>query len=244
LAPLKEHLSPDEKARAGRFVFARHQRRFAAGRGALRAILGGYLDRAPARLRFEYGPHGKPSLAAPEAESGLRFNLSHSQGLALVAVTRFRELGVDVEEVRPLVDAQPIAARCFSAEENRVFLGVPAADRLAVFFNCWTRKEAYLKALGDGLARPLDTFDVTLRAGEPARLVRVRGDEEEAARWSLRALEPAPGFVGALSVEGQDWTLACGAWPPGFESVEPLEEGGVRWKDHASALPSESGGLA
>ena len=169
----------------------------------------------------------------------LRFNVSHSQGLAVVAVTRHREIGVDVEEVRPLPDAQPIAERCFSGEENRVFLGVPAADRLAAFFNCWTRKEAYLKALGDGLARPLDAFDVTLLTGEPARLLRVKGDEREAARWSLRALYPALGYVGALVVEGHGWELAGGDWPPESKTValEPRQRSGIRRGSLESGRP-------
>lgn len=216
LAPLGEHLSPDEAARASRFVFDVHRRRFVAGRGALREILGRGLGVAPARVCFEYGPQGKPRLGGPEAGSGLQFNVSHSAGLALVAVTSRREIGVDVEEVRDVPDAVPIAARCFSKEENRAFLSVPAAERVAVFFNAWTRKEAYLKALGDGLAHPLDAFDVTLLANEPARLLRVRGNEREAARWSLWSLDPAPGFVGAIVVEtlaqAPNWDLAQGIW--------------------------------
>jgi 4'-phosphopantetheinyl transferase len=162
----------------------------------LRRLLGGFLGLEPERVELRYGPHGKPCV------EGLRFNLAHSHELALYAFSRGRELGVDLERIRPLRDAAAIAERYFSAEENAVLRSLPEIQRHEAFFRCWTRKEAYLKALGDGLARPLDSFDVTLAPGEPARLLRVQGAPDEAARWSLLHLDPAPGFVGALAAEG------------------------------------------
>ena len=139
----------------------------------------------------------------------LRFNLSHSQGLALYAVTRGREIGVDLECIRPISDAEQIAERFFSAHENAVFRTIPAHEKPKAFFNCWTRKEAYLKALGDGLARPLDEFDVSLAPGEPAKLLRIEGAPQEASRWSLNRLEPGSGYVAALAVEGYGYQLKC-----------------------------------
>jgi 4'-phosphopantetheinyl transferase len=205
--PLAALLSEDERARAVRFVFERHRRRFTAARAALRHILGARLGVAPAEVRFAYGPHGKPELAAGCGAGRLRFNLAHSHELALVALCEGRELGVDVEHVRPLADAMRIAERFFSTREREALAGLPPEAQREAFFRCWTRKEAYLKALGDGLARPLDGFDVSLARGEPAALLGVAADPAEAARWGLAHLEPAPGYVGALAVEGSGWSL-------------------------------------
>lgn len=212
---LAEWLSPDEATRAGRFCFERDRTRFIVGRGLLRAILGRYVDADPARLRFHYGPRGKPSLAGGHGGGALRFNLAHSDGVALYAVTRGREIGVDVERLRPIPDAEQIAARCFSPRENAVLCGLPAGARLQAFFNCWTRKEAYVKALGDGLAWPLDAFDVPLGPGGAAGSIRLYGAPEVISRWAVRALEPAVGCVGAVAAEGHPWRLACWTWPAG-----------------------------
>jgi 4'-phosphopantetheinyl transferase len=236
-AALRLLLAADELARADRFRFDRHRRRFAVGRGRLRELLGGYLGVAPAVLAFGYGEKGKPVLAGPPAAvgGGLAFNLSNSHELALVAVAAGGEprggagadpgggaapgarpaieLGVDVEHLRPMPDALAIAERYFSPAERRVLAAVPAAQRDEAFFNCWTRKEAYLKAIGDGLSVPLDRFDVTLAPGQPARFLALDGDPGRAARWSLFHLRPAPGYVGALAVPGAGrWLLRGGRW--------------------------------
>ena len=150
--------------------------------------------------------------------------MSDSQDLALIALTRDREIGVDLEMVRPVCDIENIVKRYFSPLEADVFFAVPPERRLEVFFNGWTRKEAFLKALGDGLARPLDAFDVTLRPGEAARLIQVRDAPLEASRWSLQALVPGRDVIAALAAEGHDWRLACWNWPESREfstSVEP-----------------------
>jgi 4'-phosphopantetheinyl transferase len=208
---LRDTLSADEAARADRFHFERDRRHFIAGRGLLRTLLAGYLGRRPAELRFAYGPHGKPLLA----ETGpLRFNLAHSQGLALIAITLGREVGVDVEWLDRTIRHEEIAQRFFSPREQAALAALPAELRAEAFFLCWTRKEAYLKAHGGGLSVPLDSFDVSLTPGAPAELLEVRGKPVEAGRWSLLALEPGPGYVGAVAAEGRSWRLWCGEWTP------------------------------
>lgn len=210
--PLAEMLSVDERMKAERFQFDRDRVRFILGRGILRVILSRYLHIDPSCLRFHYELSGKPTLAEPCGSSMIRFNLSHSGDLVLYAVTRCREIGVDLECIRPISDAEAIARCFFSVGENAIFHTVRAPEKMEAFFNCWTRKEAYIKAVGDGLARPLDQFEVSFAPGENARLLHVQGDLEEAARWSLRELTPAAGYVAALAVEGHDWRLACWQW--------------------------------
>jgi phosphopantetheine--protein transferase-like protein len=144
----------------------------------------------------------------------LRFNVSHSDGLALYAIARGREVGVDVEQLRELPRAERIAERFFSTEETAALKAEPAERRVEAFFTCWTRKEAYIKARGDGLAHPLDQFAVSLVPGEPARLwVAGDGDAREIARWSLDALPLAPGYVAALAARGRGWRLTTRSWP-------------------------------
>lgn len=205
---LRRLLSADEVARADRFHFERHRRRFTVGRAALRILLGAYLARDPAEISFVYGEKGKPALApAAGAAPDLRFNLSNSHELALVGVVRGREIGVDVEHLRTLDDSESIARRFFSAAESETLLALPPEQREIGFFNCWTRKEAYLKAVGDGLTAPLDAFDVTLVPGEPPRMLTLEGSPERARSWTLSHLEPAPGYVGALAIEEGGWSL-------------------------------------
>src|SRR5262249_48037202 len=141
----------------------------------------------------------------------LRFNLSHSQNLALYAFALDREVGVDVEAMRPLDDAAEIARRYFSQAENAAFERIVPAQRLEAFFNCWTRKEAFLKATGEGLNRPLDSFDVTLTPGEAAQL-SIAGQTTEGGGWSLYDLNPAPGFRAAVAAAGQGWVVKCWRW--------------------------------
>lgn len=212
---LAQTLSEEEHTRAERFHFQRDRRRFIVGRGVLRTTLALYLGTDPSQLKFCHGPYGKPHLAAPTYGAGdaLRFNLAHSHELALYAFTRGREIGVDLEYIRRALDVGQIAARFFSSGENAVLDALPTDQKQEAFFNCWTRKEAYIKAIGDGLAQPLHQFDVSLAPGKPARLLSVKGDPEEASRWSLKALIPAPDYVAALAVEGHGWELQCWQWP-------------------------------
>jgi 4'-phosphopantetheinyl transferase len=212
VAELRRLLDPDERARADRFRFDVHRRRFIVGRGFQRLLLGSYLGADPASLVYAYGPKGKPALAGRHEGAGLWFNLSNSEELALLGLDREREIGVDVEHLRPLSDLEALAERFFSAGESRTLLALPPAERIRGFFNCWTRKEAYLKAVGDGLSAPLNRFDVTLSPGEPARMLALEGSSERAAAWSLYHLEPVEGYLGAVAIEGEGWKLAGWTW--------------------------------
>lgn len=168
-------LSEDEWERARRFRFDKHRRQYVVGRGALRTLLAAYLGIDPKAVRFTYGPRGKPFLAPPLDGRGLQFNLSNSDELALVGFVLGRELGVDVEFLRRMNDCEEIAERFFSDSERQVLRTIPFPAKQEAFFNCWTRKEAYLKAVGEGLAAPLDSFDVTLALGEPPRMLTLKG---------------------------------------------------------------------
>jgi 4'-phosphopantetheinyl transferase len=206
---LEQTLTSDELARAERFHFERDRRRFIAAHGHFRTILGRYAGVDPRALVFSYGLRGKPFFAQPFEAGPLKFNLSHSGELALIAVTQCRDVGVDLEEIHALDASERIADRFFSPRENSALRALPEAERLEAFFRCWTLKEAYVKATGTGLARATDSFDVTFTRGEPARLLSVDGQLEEAYFWSLVGLAPALGYVGAVAAEGRDWTMAC-----------------------------------
>ena len=215
---LAQLLAASERARAARFLRDRDRHRFIVARARLRQLLAARLDLRPASVEFAYGAHGKPALAAGCADSNLRFNVSHCEGLAVYAFASGREVGVDVEAVRVLQDADDIAARFFSRHEYEAYLALDPRARPLGFFNCWTRKEAFIKAIGEGLSHPLDRFDVTLAPGEPPRIVRVDGMPGERSGWTLRAFLPAPGFVAAVVVsecesgptagEERQWNLA------------------------------------
>ncbi|HVH29662.1 MAG TPA: 4'-phosphopantetheinyl transferase superfamily protein [Vicinamibacterales bacterium] len=157
----------------------------------------------PKQIRFRYGPHGKPALASDHAMGALCFNSSHSHELALYAVTRDRLVGVDVEHVSRFIDAHEIAERFFSPSEIATLRSLQHEEKEDGFFACWTRKEAYVKARGDGLAMPLDSFSVSLSPGDPARILHVEGHPEETSRWFLCGLDAAPSYVAALVVEGR-----------------------------------------
>ncbi len=206
-------LAEDERARANRFYFDHDRQHYIVARGLLRLLLGRYLHLAPTEVAFVYGDHGKPELAGAQAQAGICFNISHSHGVALLAFAREREVGVDIEQVRPLDDGEQIAERFFSRNEVAVFTAVPASQKPQAFFNCWTRKEAFIKVIGEGLSCPLDSFDVTLKPGEPAELLQVKGSREAAARWRLDNLEPATGYAGAIIAEGREWQLRTWQWP-------------------------------
>jgi 4'-phosphopantetheinyl transferase len=188
-------LSSDEIARAARFVFDHHRRRFVAGRAALRRILGAEIGRAPETLAFEYSAAGKPSLP----NCAVCFNLSHSDRWALVAVTRIGAVGVDIEKRRPLADVLRLAQTAFSSNELEELRGIAPSAREEAFYTGWTRKEAYIKARGDKLSL-LGDFDVSLASDRP-RLTRVAGAAAEPERWALTSFVPLEGYAGALCVE-------------------------------------------
>ncbi|HEX8149146.1 MAG TPA: 4'-phosphopantetheinyl transferase superfamily protein [Pyrinomonadaceae bacterium] len=187
-------LAERERERAGRFHFARDRRAFQVAKGATRQILAWYLNAEPRSLSFSEGAYGKPYLQSCD----IRFNLSHSGGLALLAVAREREVGVDVEEVRELEDFAQIAERFFSPAESRKLRGVAGPASATAFFNCWTRKEAFIKAVGEGLSHPLDTFEVTFLPGEE---VELRCEAPASGRWLLAPLPVPEGYAAALVVE-------------------------------------------
>ena len=197
LGQLESTLSLEEKARADRFHFVNDRNRFVVARGLLRELLGRYLHEAPAGLEFSYGQHGKPALSGRNASSGISFNLSHSSGLVVYAIARERNLGVDVEHVRPDSAGEDIAKRYFSAREVSDLRTLPPEKRVEGFFHCWTRKEAYLKATGMGLHIPLDSFAVSLLPGLPAQFL---GGVEPC--WHLTAYHPAEGYAAAMVFDG------------------------------------------
>jgi 4'-phosphopantetheinyl transferase len=202
---LEQCLSADERDKMQRFRFEKDRRRYLIGRGVLRTLLGRYLDLAPQDLRFETAAAGKPHLASGQGQ--LQFNLAHSGEFVLIAIADGRAVGIDVEEVRDDFDAGEVAAHFFSPGEQRDLEMLTGRAKIEAFFECWTRKEAYVKARGEGLSLPLDRFDVSLRPGEPARLIATRPDPAEATRWQLSGLDVADGYKAALAVEGQGWTL-------------------------------------
>ncbi len=215
VAHCAELLDEGERARAAGYRFAGHRDRFVASHGAMRQILGAYTGVAPERIAYREHANRKPALAGPAAEGDIRFSLTHSEDLALLAVARGLEIGVDVERVRPMRDALSLARRFFAPEEMRdLLVAGDAAAQEAAFFRCWTRKEAVLKATGEGLHFPLSAFAVTLLPGEP---VAVRWDLRtgDAPRaWALQSFEPAPDYVAALAYLGDTQPARWFDWPP------------------------------
>jgi 4'-phosphopantetheinyl transferase len=212
LARLRETLTDDERQRADRFHFEKDRRHFLAGRGTLRAILSRYLERRAEDVRFAYTNYGKPHLPDAGNRLPLRFNLTHSHGLALLAVSHGREIGVDLELIRDNLEGEQLAERFFSPREVAVLRSLSVELRREAFFHCWTRKEAYIKAIGKGLSLALDQFDVSLHPDEPAALLATHHDPHEARRWSMHRLAPGEGYVGALVIEGHSWRMWCGHW--------------------------------
>ncbi|MBN2003873.1 MAG: 4'-phosphopantetheinyl transferase superfamily protein [Anaerolineae bacterium] len=193
-------LSSAERARAARFRFPEHRKRFIAAHSTLRDILSRYLDLPADQLAFSTNPYGKPALATPD-HAWLQFNLSHSGDLALIAVTRNRPIGIDVEQIIPPDNFPRLVEQYFSANENAAFLALPDCKRAAAFFAGWTRKEAYVKALGTGVSLPLDHFDVTMDPDAPAGLLADRRHPHHVATWSLHTFTPAPAYLASLAVE-------------------------------------------
>ncbi|HZW79704.1 MAG TPA: 4'-phosphopantetheinyl transferase superfamily protein [Candidatus Deferrimicrobiaceae bacterium] len=203
----QELLSSDERSRAARFHFEADRQRFVASRAWLRGILAAFLVAEPSELNFSYSKYEKPFLGPPYAESGVTFNVSHSGGIALYAFARRRELGVDVEQIRRDFDAESIARRFFSVSEQERLAAFPESEKVDAFFRCWTRKEAYIKAIGDGLSLPLGQFDVSLEALETNALLATRPDSSEAKQWMIREVPGGAGYSAALCVRGRDWRL-------------------------------------
>ena len=211
---MRSLLDADELKRADRFAFPRDRRQFAVGRGLLRTILGRYLERPPEGLRFVANAHGKPGFDPGLGDSPpIRFNLAHSGSWVVYALTIGRDVGVDIERIRPDFGGLALAERFFAPGEVAALRALPEEARGPAFFHGWTRKEAYIKARGKGLALPLDQFEVAIGPGRPAALLATSPDPLEASRWSLVELPAGPGYVAALCVEGAGWALRLGQWP-------------------------------
>jgi 4'-phosphopantetheinyl transferase len=211
---LRDLLAADEIARADRFHFAKDRNHYIVARALLRKLLAAYLEINAEAVRLSYAEKGKPFLTDP-AQSTLKFNVAHSHGLALYAFSPGREVGIDLEFIKEDLESEEIAERFFSPREVQVLMTIPAHLRKRAFFDCWTRKEAYIKARGEGLSMPLDQFDVSFAPGEPAALLRNDQEPVEVARWTMRNMTMPLGYVAALVAEGDDWDLQTFAVEPG-----------------------------
>jgi 4'-phosphopantetheinyl transferase len=213
VAAMEPVLSEAEREKAARFHFQQDRERYTTSKACQRSVLGGYLGLEPMSLIFALNAFGKPSLGGETAGGDLHFNLSHTRGLGMLAVARGGELGVDVEQVRDREVDLGIARRFFSPQEVAALEGLPAALQNVAFYTCWTRKEAYIKARGEGLSIPLDQFSVSLAPGRPPALVSHETDPEETRRWDLYNLNLGPGYAGALAVRARSWIFRQFQWP-------------------------------
>jgi 4'-phosphopantetheinyl transferase len=210
LRRLGDSLDFSEQERAARFRVQRDRIRYVAGRGALRELLARHLDERPADIQFGYTPRGKPFLTGRSAQSGVHFNLAHCEDLAVVAVSRRPHVGIDLERIRPVDGALEMAPFFCSARERAEFESVPLLEREIAFFRIWTRKEALLKATGQGIGDALEQVEVTFQPDQPARLLTIPEDlARMSAQWCLRELTPAPGFVAALAQPGLAASVCC-----------------------------------
>ena len=200
-------LSQHEITRADRFHFKSDRQNFTATRALLRILLGAYIACDPKELTFLYGEREKPSLAPSLGGGQVEFNVSHSGARALIAIARGRAVGVDIEQIRDNLDHQALAKRFFSTAEQRALSALDPSEQCLGFFRCWTRKEAYIKAQGSGLALPLNAFDVSISPGEQNALLATRPDASQAALWSICPLDAGPGYEAALCGQGSHWVL-------------------------------------
>ena len=205
-------LSADELMRAEKFHFRRDRNHFIVARGRLRFILGSYLRIDPGQLQFRYSAYGKPIIAHESGGDSLRFSVSHSHKLSLYAVTMGRELGIDLERIHPELADLRIAEQYFSPQEFAILHALPNHLQTEAFFRCWTSKEAYIKAIGEGLAFPLHQIEVSVRPREPAVPLRIKGDPLEASRWLLRELDIGAKYIATLAVKAHGWKLKCWQW--------------------------------
>jgi 4'-phosphopantetheinyl transferase len=212
IAKLRENLSLDERERADRFHFAADRMRYVIGRAMSRSLLSRCLRIAPECVKFALTNAGKPILAMDPQQMSLDFNISHSGDFVLLALARGRKVGIDIELISRTVEIEAIAARLFSKQEYACLRALPTSIRHEAFYSCWTRKEAYLKARGDGLGLALDAFDVTFLPDQMPRLVETRHDTGEKSRWTLQDLDVEPNYKAALAIEGTDYQSKLWDW--------------------------------
>lgn len=205
-------LSPEERKRAAQFIFEKDRNASIVARGLLRTLLGAYLETDPATLRFTAIGNDKPALPPMPGRRPLYFNTSHSGNMVLYGFTRLGEIGVDTEQKRPLEDALGIAESYFSQSEKIALRALPDRLKSDGFFNCWSRKEAFIKTYGKGLSLALDSFDVSLAPHEEARLLSIDGSPEKAGHWTLGELTPAPDYAAAFCIEAKPNRVSCFSW--------------------------------
>ncbi len=202
---LADSLSDEERMHADRFFFSKDREAFKSSRNTLRILIGHYQDCRPETVEFYSGKYEKPALIG----EGLQFNISHSHRVGLLAFSRGRDVGVDVEKIDPAVNSDQLALHSFSYSENQEYQGLRPEEKLSAFYRGWTRKEAFIKATGEGLSYPLDRFDVSLSEGDSARLLRIEGSEENARHWGMRDLALTPEYAAAVVARGLDWKIRC-----------------------------------
>ena len=213
---LRSTLSEDETVKANKYVFEKDQVASIVARGLLRTLLGAYLKRDPKSFHFVEVGNGKPALKRGEFDPHLYFNISHSGTMVLYGFTYINPIGVDIELKRPLEDALQISESYFSENEKEALRNLSPEKQHEGFFNCWSRKEAFIKVYGEGLSRELDSFDVSLRPGEPARLLSIEGNSDQANQWTLEDLNPIDEYAAAYCIEATPDSKSCFLWQ-GFE---------------------------
>ncbi|OCQ99688.1 4'-phosphopantetheinyl transferase [Oscillatoriales cyanobacterium USR001] len=209
-------LSADEKIRAEKFHFDRHRNFFIAARGILRAILSRYLEIKPHQLRFNYSTRGKPEIAENCGVKNLEFNLSHSEEIAIYGITCASKIGIDIEKIRSIDDAEQIAKRFFAARECSWLSEISPSEKPAAFFRLWTCKEAYLKAIGEGLAFGLDRFEISFSSSESPTIISIQGSDRIEIPWFLQQLTPVSGYVGSVAVKVDNPCFHYWQWPGNY----------------------------
>lgn len=206
---LLRFLSVDEVTRAERFHFERDQKRFIVARGILRTLLGSYLKKPPGKICFEYNSHGKPMLVHTPGDDSICFNLSHSGACALYAITLRKNIGIDIESIRENVSVEQVAQQFFSKNEISSLEKIDISKRPGLFFQYWTRKEAFLKARGEGISFPMERCDVSLINGSVLAPVTVQDNDSEISSLYVQDLLPGNGYAAAIAIEGGDWNISC-----------------------------------
>ena len=237
---LAAFLSSDELTRAERFRFETDQRRFIAGRGMLREILGRLLEVEPSELIFSYGTNGKPALVSPLKGRELHFNLAHSAALVVYVVNKVQQCGVDVERVRPIEEVENLAALLFSERENKQWCSLPEHRKMESFLNVWTCKEACLKASGEGIGHRLDQIEVLFTPDQVVRSLSSARDSSNTVEWSIRLLDSVSGFVGALAIQNDHMHICNWKWQTTSYAAQENQDEAMASNDYESCWPNRA----